>query len=230
MAPTWKVNMRTLTLLTILLIALAAILPQPAVAGPFYGGVNLGYTGGLGIHFTGTFTDFTRDLPLSARLTLGYNSASPGDPYAARRVFINDNTNGDPEKSAHTWQFRFDLMFPAFKLGPQTLYLFAGPRHARYTANFNYIGGNENFDVSSNPWGAGLGFESWFVVGDTADFVLQLGVDWYAKTQISGHDTAYLPSGDHVNPRNDYDYNTANDAIDQPEIEVLAMMGMRFRF
>ncbi len=117
MAPTWKVNMRTLTLLTILLIALAAILPQPAVAGPFYGGVNLGYTGGLGIHFTGSFMEFTRDLPLSARLTLGYNSASPGDPYAARRIFINDNTNGDPEKSAHTWQFRFDLMFPAFKLG-----------------------------------------------------------------------------------------------------------------
>ena len=222
--------MRTMTRLTILLFALTAVLPLPAVAGPFYGGVNVGYTGGLGVQFSGTFMDFTRDLPLSARVTLGYNTAGAGDPYKARSIFINDNTNGDPEKSAHTWQFRFDLMFPAFKLGPQTLYLFVGPRYASYTANFNYIGGNENFDVTSTPWGAGLGFESWFVVGRSSDFVLQLGVDWYGQAKISGHDTSYLPSGDDVNPRNDYDYNSADDAIDQPDLEILGMMGMRFRF
>ncbi|MEN8006863.1 MAG: hypothetical protein ABFS42_07580 [Candidatus Krumholzibacteriota bacterium] len=215
---------------TVLLITLAVLVPLSANAGPFYGGLNLGYTGGLGIQATGSFMDFTRDLPLSARFTLGYNSASPGDPYAARQIFINDNTNGDPEKSASTWQFRFDLMFPAFELGPQTLYLFAGPRHAKYTANFNYIGGNENFDVTSNTWGAGLGFESWFAVGGTSDFVLQVGADWYAESELSGHDTTYLPSGDHVNPRDGYDYNSADDAIDQPSLELLAMMGMRFGF
>ena len=222
--------MRTLTRLTILMIALATLLPLSAAAGPFYGGVNVGYTGGLGILVSGTFMDFTRDLPLSARVTLGYNSASAGDPYAARSIFINDNTNGDPEKSAHTWQFRFDLMFPTFKLGPQTLYLFVGPRYASYTANFNYVGGNENFDVTSSPWGAGLGFESWFVVGQSSDFVLQLGVDWYGQAALSGHDTTYMSSGDDVNPRNDYDYSSADEAIDQPDLEVLAMMGMRFRF
>lgn len=210
--------------------ALVLLMPLTAHASSFYGGLNVGYTGGLGIHATGSFMDFTRDLPLSARFTLGYNAASAGDPYQARQIFINDNTNGDPEKSAHTWQFRFDLMFPTFKLGPQTLYLFVGPRYASYTANFNYIGGNENFDVTSKGWGAGFGFESWFVVGDTSDFVLQLGLDWYADTVLSGHDTSYSPSGDDVNPRNGYDYAAADDAIGQPSLEVLAMMGMRFRF
>lgn len=221
-----KTQMRMFALLTFVLVALPAVVH----AGPFYGGLNVGYTGGLGIHATASFMDFTRDLPLSARLTLGYNSASAGDPYAARQIFINDNTNGDPEKSAHTWQFRFDLMFPTFEIGPQTLYLFVGPRYASYTANFNYIGGNENFDVTTSPWGAGFGFESWFVVGDTSDFVLQLGLDWYAESDISGHDTTYTPSGDDVNPRDGYDYAAADEAIDQPDLEVLAMMGMRFRF
>ncbi len=222
--------MRVSTRFSVLLFATVMLLSLPVLAGPFYGGLNVGYTGGLGIQATGSFMDFTRDLPLSARFTLGYNSAGAGDPYAARQVFINDNTNGDPEKSADTWQFRFDLMFPAFTVGPQTLYLFAGPRYASYTANYNFIGGNEVFDIGSDTWGGGLGFESWFAVGNGSDFVLQLGLDWYADAAISGHDTSYLPSGDHVNPRDGYDYDSADDAIDQPSLELLGMMGMRFRF
>lgn len=227
---TGKADMRFPNRISFFPVIIVFLLPLVANAGPFYGGVNVGYTGGLGIHATGSFMDFTRDVPLSARFTLGYNSASAGDPYRARQIFINDNTNGDPEKSAHTWQFRFDLMFPTFKLGPQTLYLFAGPRYASYTANFNYIGGNENFDVTSKNWGAGLGFETWFAVGETSDFVLQLGVDWYADAKLEGHDTAYYPSGDDVNPRNGYTYADADDAIDQPSLEPLVMMGMRFAF
>lgn len=212
-----------------LILVLTLLAAPAALAGGFHTGLNAGYTGGLGVHATGTFTDFTRDLPLSARFTLGYNSASAGDPYAARRVFINDNTNGDPEKSASTWQFRFDLMFPALRVGGHQLHLFVGPRYARYTANFNYVGGNENFDVTSSPWGAGAGLEGRFVVSERTDFVLQAGFDWYGEAKIAGHDTAYLPSGDHVNPRNDYDYSSADDAIDQPKYEMLLMMGLRFR-
>ncbi|MCP4571898.1 MAG: hypothetical protein GY838_06050 [bacterium] len=209
---------------------LSLLIALPAAAGGIYGSVTTGYTGGLGVDVAATIHEFTRDLPLSARMTLGYNNASAGDPYDARQVFINDNTNGDPEKSAKSWQIRFDLLFPAFTVGPQQLYVFAGPRYARYKANFNYIGGNENFDVTSNSWGAGGGFESWFAVSDRTDFVLQLGFDWYSDAEISGHDTSYLPSGDHVNPRDGYDYASADDAIDQPKYELLGMMGLRFEF
>ncbi len=119
--------MKILMRLSVLMFAVLVLQPLPASAGPFYGGLNVGYTGGLGIQATSSFMDFARDLPLSARFTLGYNSASAGDPYAARQIFINDNTNGDPEKSASTWQFRVDLMFPAFTIGPQTLYLLPVP-------------------------------------------------------------------------------------------------------
>ncbi|RKZ12255.1 hypothetical protein DRQ50_12240 [bacterium] len=66
-------------------------------------------------------------------------------------------------------------------------------------------------------------------MGDRTDFMLQVGYDWYADAKLHGHDTAYLPTGDHVNPRDGYDYGTANDVIDQPANELLLMMGLRIR-
>jgi hypothetical protein len=204
--------------------------PGPGLAGDFVGGVAVGTTGGLGVQTSATLANFTRDLPLSARFTVGYHTGNAGDPYAARRVFINDNTNGTPEDSAHQWQFRFDLLFPIFHLGPQEIFLFGGPRHARYTANFNYVGGNENFDVTASPWGAGLGLETRFVISDQTSFQVQLGVDYYQDVELAGHDTIYTPDGDHVNPRDGYDYSDADDAVDQPSVEILAMMGLLVGF
>ena len=200
-----------------------------ADAGGFAAGVAAGWNVGPGLDASGTFADFTRDVPLSARLTVGYHGVEAGDPYAARRVFINDNTNGDPRKSATAWLFRFDLMFPAFRLGGQQVHAFAGPRHARHSANFDYVGGNESFDVTSNPWGLGVGAESRFAMGDATSFFAQAGFDWYAKAKLAGHDTAYLPSGDHVNPRDGYGWSDADGAIGQPRWEIVAMMGIGFR-
>jgi hypothetical protein len=200
--------------------------PSPTLAGEFVGGLGVGTSGGFGFQLNGTFEDFARDLPLSARFAVGYHISSAGDPYAARRVFINNNTNGTPEDSAHQWQYRFDLLFPVFKLGPQQIKAFGGPRYCRYTANFDYIGGNENFSVKANPWGLGFGLETRFAISEKTSFQLQLGMDYYQDTELSGHDTVYTPDGDHVNPREDYDYSSADDAIDQPKVEVLAMMGL----
>jgi len=204
--------------------------PRYAVAGEFLGGLSAGTSGGLGVQATGTLANFTRDLPLSLRIGIGYHTGNAGDPYAARRVFINDNTNGTAEDSAHQWQFRVDLLYPVIKLRTQEIFLFAGPRHARYTANFNYVGGNENFDVKASPWGAGLGLETRFAINDKTSFLLQLGVDYYQDVELAGHDTVYTPEGDHINPRDGYDYSDADDAIDQPSLEVLAMMGVLMGF
>ena len=74
-----------------------------------------------------------------------------------------------------------------------------------------------------------LAAESRFAMGPTTTFLLQAGFDWYGKTRIEGHDTAYLPSGDNVNPRNDYTWSDADGALGQPRWEVVAMMGIRFR-
>lgn len=203
---------------------------QPVMAGEFMGGLGVGTSGGLGVQASAGLSNFTRDLPLSVRFVLGYHSGNAGDPYAARQVFINDNTNGTPEDSAHQWQYRFDLLFPVYHLGTQEILLFGGPRLARYTANFNYVGGNENFDVTANPWGAGLGLETRFAINDNTSFQLQLGVDYYQQVELSGHDTIYTPDGDHVNPRDGYDYSDADDAVDQPSVEILAMMGLLVGF
>ncbi len=203
---------------------------SPAWAGgALHGAVSVGHSGGLSLQAGALVLGFARDLPLSARLAMGYAGGSAGDPYAARRIFINDNTNGDPQKSARTWQYRFDLMVPFFRTGPQTVQLFAGPRYCRYRANFNYVGGNENFDVTSNAWGAGVGLETWLAVTGSADMIVQVGLDWFKDARLTGHDTAYLPEGDHVNPREGYDYEDADEAIDQPQVAMLAMIGMRFR-
>ncbi len=215
---------------TIVLLLSLGLISGPGLAGEIVGGIGVGTSGGLGIQASTTLANFTRDLPLSARFVLGYHSANAGDPYAARRVFINDNTNGTPEDSASQWQFRFDLLFPVFQLGTQEIFLFGGPRHVRYTANFNYVGGNENFDVTANPWGLGLGLETRFAINDNTSFQLQLGLDYYSDVALSGHDTVYTPDGDHVNPRDGYDYSSANDAVDQPSVEVLAMMGLLMGF
>jgi len=201
----------------------------PVLAEGLLAGIDLGRSVGLGGRLAGTFENFTRDLPLSARFSVGYHAGDAGDPLAARRVFINNNTNGTPEESAHSWQFRFDLVLPLTEIGPQTVFLFGGPRHARYTANYNYVGGNENFDVKTNPWGFGVGLESFFAVGARSDFVLRLGLDRYAASELSGHDTRYAPDGIDVNPREDYDYDSADDAVDQPKLEWLAAVGLRFR-
>ncbi len=201
-----------------------------AVAGEFLTGLSAGTSGGLGVQASATLAEFTRDLPLSMRIAVGYHTGNAGDPYAARRVFINDATNGTPEDSAHQWQFRFDLMLPVFKLSTQEIFIFGGPRHARYTANFNYVGGNENFDVKATPWGAGLGLETRFAINDKTNFYLQLGVDYYQDVELAGHDTTYTPDGDHVNPRDGYDYSSADEAVDQPAVEILGMMGLMIGF
>ena len=202
---------------------------QTAVAGDFTVGLNVGAEAGPGGHLHGTFREFAAELPLSARFSLGYHRSDAGDPYAARRVFINDNTNGTPEDSARYLQARFDLVFPLTKLGPQRIFLFGGPRWADYTAEFVYVGGNEDFEVRTSPWGVGLGVETYIAIKPGTDFVLQVGLDHFQTDTLDGHDTAYTPDGDHINPRDGYDYESADEAVNQPATELLMMMGLQFR-
>ena len=215
----------------LILVAIATLtVAMPATAGEFGAGGTFGYSAGLGGSVYGTFWNFTRDVPLSLRFTISYTVRDPGDPLGARRVFINDNTNGTPQESGHTWQTRLDLLFPILTLGPQQVYLFGGARHARFTGTFDFVGGNEKFDITSNPWGLGLGLETYFAIGARSDFVVQLGYDYFFEAKLQGHDTAYSPDGDHVNPRNDYQYEDADEVINQPKSELLAMIGFQYRF
>jgi len=209
----------------LILVALAA----PATAGETTAGLGIGATAGFGVQGDLTFHEFTRNAPLSLRLSGAYSVRDAGNALAARSVFINDNTNGTPEQSASTWQLRLDLMLPIGKLGSTPLQLGFGARKSFFTATFDFVGGNEKFDVVSNPWGAGVFVEAGFEVSDRSDFTIQLGVDYFFNSRLEGHGTAYEPDGDDVNPRLDYTWDDADDAVNQPQLEPLVLIGLRVR-
>ncbi len=210
-------------------ITLLVIVSGPAAAGETSLGLGVGATAGFGVQGDVTFHDFTRNAPLSLRLSGAYSGRDAGNALDARRVFINDNTNGTPEQSANTWQVRLDLMFPIAKLGSAPLHLGVGGRKGFFTATFDFVGGNEKFDVVSNPWGVGAFVEAAFEISDRVDFTLQLGVDHFFKSRLEGHDTAYEPDGDDVNPRNDYTWDDADEAVNQPRTEPFGLLSLRVR-
>ncbi|MCK5125592.1 MAG: hypothetical protein KAR42_05000 [candidate division Zixibacteria bacterium] len=194
------------------------------------GGFEFGYYGGPGFQAYGMVSNLSAEFPMTLRLALGYTSVEPGLSAEARQVFINDATNGIPEKKGRQIDFRLDMLYPVKIFNLQRAYVFGGPRHARFVSNFKYIGGNEDFDVKSNQWGIGGGLESFFKISPKFDLVLHLGIDYYFKSSLTGHDTMYSPDGDDSNGRDGYTYDDADNAIDQPKIEPRLMLGFAYNF
>ena len=60
-------------------------------AADFYGGINIGHSGGLGFDVYGSAHNFATGLPLSLRMNLGYSRFDPGNADEARKIFINNN-------------------------------------------------------------------------------------------------------------------------------------------
>lgn len=210
-------------------LAFAMLLAAPAGAVVTSADIGFGATAGTGVQAGLTLHQFTRDVPLSLRLAGAYSSRDGGRALDARHVFINDNTNGTPEESADTWQFRLDLMLPLTEIGRSPVSVGAGLRRASFTGTYNFIGGNEKFDVTSSQWGVGLFLETAFAVSDQLDFMITAGADHFFDAALAGHDTTYDPDGDHANPRDGYDYESADDAINQPTFEFHGLLGLRLR-
>jgi hypothetical protein len=164
-------------------------------------------------------------LPIQARLRLGRTSVEPGDPARARRVFINDATNGTPEEKGRTWDFGLDGLYP---MGSTTNF-FGGLRYSRFKANFNFVGGNENFDITSSHWGLAAGVEASYPMGRKTSLILVGGGEYFFSSRITGHDTSYSPDGDNVNPRQDYSYGDADKAVGQPTWRPVALIGVSYR-
>jgi len=210
-------------------LALVAVTAVATPAAETSVGLGLGSTAGFGVQADVTFEHFTRDLPLSLRLSGAYSGRDAGNALDARRLFINDNTNGTPEEQGRTWQLRLDLLFHVARLGQAPVHLGVGPRKAFFTGTYDFVGGNETFDVTSDPWGAGAFLDTGLAISDRVDFTLQLGVDYYFDARLEGHDTAYEPDGDDVNPRDDYTWDDADDAVNQPQLEWFGLIGLRLR-
>ncbi|MDH3197082.1 MAG: hypothetical protein OEO21_02475 [Candidatus Krumholzibacteria bacterium] len=214
----------------LLLLVLAVTFVAPAHATRWSAGGQVGYNDGPGAFAYGMVSEFATGLPLALRLGAGYTSVAPGSALDARRVFINDATNGTPEKSAHRWDARLDMLYRLPFAGWDRFHALGGVRYLHHTSDFKFIGGNEFFNITSKQWGLGLGMDAMFAMGAKADFVMGGGLDYFFDANLTGHDTAYSPDGEHVNARAEYSYADADDAINQPSLEFRFMIGVNYRF
>lgn len=197
--------------------------------GPkFSGGILTGYNSGFGVQLNGTVSNFSTGFPLAFRFGIGYTTIDPGNPLTARKIFINNAENGIPEESGWYWDFRFDMMIPLQIFSRS--YIFAGPRFAKFTGNFKYVGGNEDFDINSSQWGLGGGFEGQFSLGSNLSLVVNAGADYFFTNTLYGHDTSYNPGDENINPREDYTFSDADDAVNQPKLQGRFMVGFNYGF
>jgi len=193
-------------------------------------GTQFGMYGGVGGNISLLTSQFADNFPFTAKLSVGLTYLDAGDPLEARRIFINNNTNGIPEKNGKTWNFTLDFLRRYTILNLKRNYFYAGPRYIMFTGNFNFIGGNEDFDVTSNQWGVGLGMENYFRIVPAVDLVLNFGYDYYFSSTLYGHDTSYSPEGQDVNPREDYTFKDADKAVNQPQHQIKALIGFNYNF
>ena len=196
----------------------------------FSGEFMAGYNSGLGFQVNIVGAKFASDFPLNLQVGLAYTSVYPGNAADARKIFINDATNGDPEKSGWMWDLRLDFLYQVKWLSLQRVYVYGGPRYAMFTANFKFIGGNEDFDITSDQWGLGLGLKAYFAMSSRVDLITAAGFDYYFSGDLSGHDTRYSPDGEDVNPRNGYTFDDADRAINNPTFQLRLLIGISYHF
>ncbi|HHJ51579.1 MAG TPA: hypothetical protein ENJ89_00165 [Caldithrix abyssi] len=192
---------------------------------------QVGYSGGPGIHLNAMLNNIAPSFPFKLRFGIGYTSiANPGKALDARKIFINNATNGRPEKQGWLWDFRFDLLRRAPWLKLPKAYFYAGVRRVLFTGNFNFVNGNEDFDIKSSHWGIGVGVTTSFAINRNFEIFADGGLDYFFPATLYGHDTSYSPDDENVNPREDFKYKDADNAINQPKFGLNLLMGLRYYF
>jgi|WetSurMetagenome_2_1015567.scaffolds.fasta_scaffold19544_4 hypothetical protein len=194
-------------------------------------GLSIGYDIGMPIQAHFLILDLAEGLPLGFRFNISHSFLlDPGNPEEARHVFINENTNGVPDKSASRWTFGFDFLHRVNILSLNDAFLFAGIRYSRFTGTFDFIGGNEYFDVRADQWGLGVGIESHFKMSAKLDLLFSLGAEYFFPSTLEGHDSAYSSDGEYVNRRENYTYTDADHAINQPKLIPKLLIGIDYHF
>lgn len=199
-------------------------------------GLFAGYNRGLGFNANFTALQPLESLPVNLRIGIGYTKLDPGNSADARRIFINNATNGVPEEKGKSFDYRLDFLWKTNLLNLEESYIVFGPRYSSFTANFNYIGGNEDFDVTSKQFGIGLGAETHFKISSQFSLVAAVGLDYFFNNTLKGHDTSYSPDDDNVNPRDDnendnteFTFSDANKAIKQPSLMPRVLLGVIYK-
>jgi len=201
---------------------------QGASAADFSAGLGIGYSMSFAARGEGLVTNFAQGFPFGLGFAITYTGVDPGDPWGARRIFIANAHNGTPEKHGETWDFRMDFMYKIGIKGPRETYLYAGVRNSFFDGTFRYVGANEEFDVTSDQWGVGLGAKGLFEISSRVDLSLTLGVDSYFDGSLHGHDTTYSPNNENVNPHENFTYEDAAGVINTPKFVPVLMIGLSY--
>jgi hypothetical protein len=220
----------------VLALLAAAVVSMPAHAIEKYDILMGGYYKGPSVSGTFGLNDIFEKVPVGAEIGLGYSWTGAGDGIMARRVFINDNTGGnnDAQSSGGVLDFGLNATYPLIQsYGPVKFYVFGGPRYSHYDIRWDYVGGNEDFDIVANSWGLGGGLRGIMPLGKGFNAVMQLGLDYYFPTSIYGHDATYYPNDSNVNARQktagvNYTYDDAVNSTTVPHIRPRVMVGIQF--
>ncbi len=200
-------------------------------------GADVGFSHGTGFRGRFSWLNINDKLPAGIHASFGHFwQNDPGKAEEVRSIFINDNQGGKIEEAGSTWLLEVSGSYEIFEFKTMVIHALTGPRFAWFRGNFGYINDNEVFDVTTDPmgWGAGLaGF-----VRFSKHFVLNVNLeaDYYFASPLSGHGTYfYSPDDEDDNPRTNgedvtYKYADADAAVNQPEFDVKAFLGISYLF
>ncbi|HTP49754.1 MAG TPA: hypothetical protein VMK42_03565 [Anaeromyxobacteraceae bacterium] len=209
-----------------LFLAVACLFAVPARGAELSVDGYAGYQNGFGLRALGTVGNLLHNLPIGFDLGVGITWVSAGDPYLARAVFVNDATNGTPQTSASVWDLRMDVIWFFHLSGTEQTGVFLGPRLSLYSGDFHYVGGNEDFTVTSNNWGVGAGVRGAIPLSKHWGLAVTAGLDWYPVITFYGHDTTYSSNGYSVNPKANYTFSSAYAAINQAFLVPSILVGV----
>jgi len=199
-------------------------------------GLKAGYNMGFAVQTNITAYNVMQNIPVHMRFAIGFTSVDPGSATEARRIFINNATNGTPNKKGQVIDYKLDFLVPFKPL--QNAYINVGPRYSNFKGNFEYVGGNENFDVTSSQWGFGAGIIDFFKINSKIKLEISAGLDYFIANTLTGHDTSYSPDDENINPREDnqnddndvdFTFKDANEAINQPKFTPHIMIGLNYK-
>ncbi|MBB6481209.1 hypothetical protein [Spirochaeta isovalerica] len=191
----------------------------------------VGYYNDLGVTLGLRLDDSESDFPLFIQVRSGASyQFEPGNAEEARKIFINDNQGGNIQEYGLSLMVALDAGWKIPVKDNLTAELTVSGLINHYQAHFAFIGNNEAFSVKSTGWGVGLGggLRMGFSRSRTSISV-KAGLEFFPKTRIDAHGTFYYnPDGLDDSPRQDYTYDDADSAINQPFFRPYVQVGFLF--
>ena len=187
----------------------------------------LGFNGGTGGQLGFKVADPSPSLPWGVRVSMAYLRPTAGKTNDALRIFLGLEPTSLQNESDEVWSFRLDVSYRFKVQSFSELSVFGGVRHARFTAKYDSQHGERLMEVTSNPWGLGLGVEGNYELGTNTDLVIVGGLDYYFESSLTGDGVSFEPGGE---DQNGYSYGDADKAVNQPSLEPLVMVGVSYRF